>query len=193
RDYLEHGIRRRERSLDVACRDPGIARRRLQHRILQRPGGSRILIVGSHVEINGIHLFILEDAELGQPTAAAGGGNYVHVVGNLTMRLDLGLHVAGIAVAASLNSDPWEPASARSAACARAATLAGCRSGSRRGACARTASGPAGSALGIQTAALATAVAATTAGTRCCPTMLRVITAAGSDLSKRIPAGNIGW
>src|SRR5258708_7905380 len=72
---LQHRVRWRRCSPHAAggAVARGASGWRLQQGILQGPGRSGVFVVGTHVEINGVHLLILKNAEVGKPAAAAGG------------------------------------------------------------------------------------------------------------------------
>src|SRR5260370_5716713 len=77
----------------------------LQHGVLQGPGRSSVLVVSPHVEIDGVDLFIFEDAEVGKSAAAAGGGSDRHGVRGLAARGGTAIQARGITVSVAPAAD----------------------------------------------------------------------------------------
>lgn len=66
-------------------------RRRLQWRILQRPGQRFVVVAPAHVAIDRVYLLILEGSEIRRAATAAGGGRDSHAVRGLADQVWLGI------------------------------------------------------------------------------------------------------
>src|SRR5215470_4847991 len=71
-DFFVHRVRRRGSSLWARRTGFGIVALS-QQRILESPRRRGIIVVRTHVQVNGINLLVAENAEVGQTTAAMAG------------------------------------------------------------------------------------------------------------------------